>query len=164
MFFGIEAIERGYKMDWIEGECQEESPFTFWDMVKQRQRWFQGTFLASRHFRFNFSNSFLLFLYVKTFLKYVSPLFLLADMCIFAFPLSLTKWDILLCALNEVTSQYCFFAGTLNNFDFEKFSKFKATFLLLFAPIWTRYGTLIEATSMIMGVMQQNDQFYIVKK
>ena len=46
-WFGLRAIERGYTIDFIEGDMLEKSPFTFYDFIKQRQRWMQGLFLVA---------------------------------------------------------------------------------------------------------------------
>ena len=45
-FFGMVALDRGYTFDFIEGEMNEKSPFTFTDFIKQRKRWIQGFYLV----------------------------------------------------------------------------------------------------------------------
>lgn len=45
-FFGIMALDQGYSFNFIQGEMQEKSPFTFQDLFKQRKRWMQGIYLV----------------------------------------------------------------------------------------------------------------------
>ncbi len=40
-FFGMVAMDAGRTFDFIEGEMQEKSPFSFRDFLKQRKRWMQ---------------------------------------------------------------------------------------------------------------------------
>jgi egghead protein (zeste-white 4 protein) len=163
-FFAIKAMERGFTIDWIEGEMREESPFTFLDIVKQRQRWFQGIFLTLRSFKFNPFNTLFLFKYIRLFFWACSPFYVFLDICYVFFPLSLTKWDLILCVLNEAIHQYVFIVGTLNNFDFKKRNLLEAVILLVPTVIWTRYLKVIESLAIILGIFQNKDQFYVVKK
>ncbi len=46
-FFAVKAANKGFRFDWIEGEMQEKSPFTFIDFVSQRRRWQQGAYFVA---------------------------------------------------------------------------------------------------------------------
>jgi cellulose synthase/poly-beta-1,6-N-acetylglucosamine synthase-like glycosyltransferase len=163
-FFSITAMKRGLTIDWIEGEMREESPFTFWDIVKQRQRWFQGIFLTLTTFEFNPLSTVFIFRYIRLFLLTFSPFYLFLDICFVLFPLSFTKWDMILGVLNEAAQQYVFIVGTLNNFDFNERNLLDAAFLLVPTVIWTRYLKVVETLSVILGLFIDKDQFYVVKK
>ena len=46
-FFAVKASNYGYTFDWIDGEIQEQSPFTFMDILRQRRRWYQGAYYVA---------------------------------------------------------------------------------------------------------------------
>ena len=46
-FFVIKASNKGFTFNWIEGELQEQSPFTFMDFLRQRRRWYQGAYYVA---------------------------------------------------------------------------------------------------------------------
>jgi len=46
-YFGIRAASLGYSFDFIQGEMQEQSPFTLMDFLQQRKRWLQGLLLVA---------------------------------------------------------------------------------------------------------------------
>jgi egghead protein (zeste-white 4 protein) len=75
-FFAIKASNYGYSFDWIEGEIYEQSPFTFMDIVRQRRRWYQGSYyigvsnnlkrdLSGMCYRYN--NYYYFFVFIITF-------------------------------------------------------------------------------------------------
>lgn len=47
-YFALLAMERGVKFDWVEGFIREQSPFTVFDIVRQRRRWYCGLSHVSR--------------------------------------------------------------------------------------------------------------------
>ena len=46
VYLAAVTLTKGYTFDWIEGEMWEKSPFTGFDLIRQRQRWIQGIFLV----------------------------------------------------------------------------------------------------------------------
>lgn len=46
-YFAVKASNEGFTFDWIEGEMEEKSPFTFMDFLRQRRRWQQGFFFIA---------------------------------------------------------------------------------------------------------------------
>ncbi|CAF1562707.1 unnamed protein product, partial [Didymodactylos carnosus] len=60
MYFAMEAMSKGYRFGWIEGEMWEKSPFTFWDFIQQRRRWIQGIILIVHDKKLPFSVRFCL--------------------------------------------------------------------------------------------------------
>lgn len=41
-WFALSAMDRGIRFDWVEGFIREQSPFTLFDLIQQRRRWFCG--------------------------------------------------------------------------------------------------------------------------
>lgn len=46
-FFAVKAANEGFTFDWIEGEMEEKSPFSFMDFLRQRRRWQQGAYFVA---------------------------------------------------------------------------------------------------------------------
>lgn len=164
MFFALQANRGGYSMDWIEGEMQEQSPFTFWDLAKQRQRWIQGNYLSCISHKLSFSNVPLVVKYINFCVWFFGPVNLMGDIAGACLPFSLSKWDIFLGYLNELIYSYVFMVGIVNSFDFAKLNWFQRAFLLGPTLIWTRYLKLAESISLYLAIFQTNDQFYVVQK
>lgn len=164
MFFAIKASHGGHTMDLIEGEMQEESPFTFWDLVKQRQRWIQGNFMAALSHKFNLNDIPLITKYIHVFLTFTVPFNLIGDVTGIFWPLSFTPWDLLLGYLNELVYQYVFMVGIYYNFNLKKLTWFQKAYHFLPTVIWARYLRIVESFSLYCSFTQKKDQFYIVKK
>jgi egghead protein (zeste-white 4 protein) len=41
-WFALSAMDHGVRFDWVEGFIREQSPFTLFDLIQQRRRWFCG--------------------------------------------------------------------------------------------------------------------------
>merc|ERR1712240_30118 len=74
-WFGLRAIERGYTIDFIEGDMLEKSPFTFYDFIKQRQRWMQGLFMVAYYSPMKWRTKIFLLMSVSAWM--ISPLYTL---------------------------------------------------------------------------------------
>jgi egghead protein (zeste-white 4 protein) len=47
-YFALAAWSKGVKFSWIDGFMYEQSPFTIYDFILQRRRWFGGLWLVCR--------------------------------------------------------------------------------------------------------------------
>jgi len=47
-FFALRAADMGYRFNYIGAKMYERSPFSLWDFIKQRRRWFGGLWIVSK--------------------------------------------------------------------------------------------------------------------
>ncbi len=63
-YFGLKAMERNIKFDWVNGFIKEQSPFSIGDIIKQRMRWYTGISLIVTDISLKFSSKIILILFV----------------------------------------------------------------------------------------------------
>jgi egghead protein (zeste-white 4 protein) len=162
-FFVIKASNKGYSFDWIDGEMQEQSPFTFMDIVRQRRRWHQGTYLVAfsknlkrdltgRFYQLQFYNTCFATLGTSTFFF---SLF---------FPYSFHPLELYFDCLLESCQLYFYCYGIINNFNMHKYSLLTKSCMFLAAPIVVRYMFFYHILSFIWALASSKSGFQIVKK
>ena len=58
--FALVARSRGVRFHWLDSQMYEASPFSLWDFVCQRRRWYGGLWLVCKDHRIAFAQRFML--------------------------------------------------------------------------------------------------------
>lgn len=162
-YFGYNAKKEGIPFGYIHGEMFERSPFTMYDLIKQRGRWFNGLWKLIFDKSIPLNCKFGLVLMVTnwtlsplSFIPIVFSLVIGSDTPIeysivlgFSFGLYLMSYII----------------GFFFNFDFTKLSIWKAIGYFFLQILFLPYFSIIESLGVINGLFQcGKNEFYIVDK
>lgn len=161
-FFALVACSKGYTFNFVEGEMNELSAFSFYDLLRQRRRWLQGNLLAI------YSNAIPRKFKVLLSMHYHAWVLLPISVCnflifpMYSFP-DLFYVDIAIVFTRSIHC-YAFIFGVLKSYPLEKLGAFQYILwilapVLLF-PIYIFFMCLVALYSMVTKKVD----FYVVQK
>jgi egghead protein (zeste-white 4 protein) len=161
-FFALNAFQKGYTFNFIEGEMWEKSPFTLLDLVQQRKRWLQGILLVvhSKMIPLKYK----LFLSISCYSWVTMPLstsnIVLAGLC----PIPCPYWMDFTCAFIGAVSIYMYIFGVIKSFSLCRFGLLKICLFMMGALATIPINIIIENVAVIWGLFGKKHKFYIVNK
>jgi len=161
-FFGMVALDQGYSFDFIDGEMQEKSPFTFQDFFKQRKRWMQGIYMVCRSPLIPIRSK--LFLSISLASWLTMPLSTSNVVLSQMFPMSISPlFDFLLSFLGAM-ALYNYIFGYIKQFNIHRYSYIRI-FLSFFEIILASTLSIVAENCAVI-FMWGGDwyDFYIVEK
>ena len=168
-YFALLAMERGVTFDWVEGFIREQSPFTVFDIVRQRRRWYCGLAHVSRDPDLKLWTRFTLRLLVWfwAFSAILLPLPLIYIQQRFMFGNGVLPYEVFMAAAlctGFYASAYCL--GAYRNV-LHCDIPLRKKFLILIAAVvaWFFYiPAIVECAGTLYGLFFPVSSFYVVAK
>jgi beta-1,4-mannosyltransferase len=160
-FFILKALSKGYRCDWIEGEMHESSSFSILDHIKQRKRWFQGTFLTARSNAIPLKNK--IFLIINVFAVLTTPLTVLNFFFAFFYPISCATIEIIGAVVGGITIYFQIF-GTFKSLSFHRYGFLEVSLAVIGSICTIPLKIVVENTAVIWGLLTNKHQFYVINK
>lgn len=161
-FWGLVAMERGYRSRWVEGYLEEQSTQSVGDFLRQRRRWIQGLTKVSIHapvkLKWRFSIGF------NTFMWNLGPIATFYTIGHFFFGFQHAWWITFLANFSFAAFEMLYLVGLKANLDehgvhnWFKRTGWYVTQIILF-PVFS----LMEGLAILMA-MRSVSGFHVVKK
>ncbi|RWS23255.1 CBN-BRE-3 protein-like protein [Leptotrombidium deliense] len=159
-YFGLKAVEKGYKFDFIEGNMCEKAPFTFGDLIKQRKRWGLGQRMIAASSQIPWKYKFFYVLqYLSCFYGFsVLPYIFITQR--FPFP----NDHFLIDSLRAFTLVVNFYLVLFGYFKQFKGKKFFYGLLYAIVLIMLPFTFVLESYAFVSSLFAREIKFFVVKK
>lgn len=163
-YFALKATQLGYRFDFIEGFCHEQSPFSITDFIKQRERWFKGIGMVLRDKELSYKTKG--YLSIGYLLWATSPLVIGATVINALLP---TELPLLLRLVGNITfATYVFFYlyGFMVSMSKTYYKPHPLAYVgylfaqVLLIPIFST----LEAAAVVKGLTSRQYAFHVVQK
>ena len=160
-YFALLAQAAGAEFAFINAFMYEQSPFTIWDFVKQRRRWFGGLWLCVLAPEIPLSQRLVLGTFMG--LWSVSWLCLALVYANFLYPTGTPTWIAVCGGLSFLYYVMLYMIGFLRTYDREKLG-YRFYPLLVVQVLLIPLFSAMESAGVIYGLISPPKDFYIVKK
>jgi len=161
-FFGIVALDQGYSFDFIQGEMQEKSPFTFRDLFKQRKRWMQGIYMVCRSPLIPVKSKLLLSISLASWLT--MPLTTSNLVLSKLYPMSISPMVDFLLSFIGGMSLYMYIFGYIKQFPIHRYSWLKSCLSVIEIALASTLSIVVENLAVVSMWGGDWYDFYIVEK
>jgi egghead protein (zeste-white 4 protein) len=162
-YFAIQAVNRGFTFDWIEGQMLEKSPFSMLDFIKQRKRWVQGLYLlvSDSSVRVNITKlGFTYSFFIWTFM----PIQLINTLILSYNPISLSIFDDFFGRFNGAFFLYLFMFGMFKSFYFDRKHFLNYILCACSVVVIIPYVVVCETIAVVWGLFGDKRHFYVIAK
>jgi egghead protein (zeste-white 4 protein) len=162
-FWGLVAMERGYRCRWVDGYLEEQSTQSIGDFVRQRRRWYQGLAKVARYAPVRFA--WRLSLGINTVLWGLAPLAILYTTIHLFYGFSIPGWVHFLSNFSFAFFIVLYLMGLQVNFDEygmdHPLKRAAGTIAqIVFFPVFS----IMEAAGVIAAIFKPVRGFHVVKK
>lgn len=161
-YFSLIAFSKGYSFNFIRGEMWEKSPFSIYDLIRQRRRWLQGLWLVvhSRKIPVPYKILVTMSLYAWVTIPLVGISFIVMVM----FPMPTPIWINYTATFCFAVSIYMYIFGVLKAHDLKESDRSLVFAYLLGVIITIPLNMVVEDIAAVWGLIGSKHNFYIVEK
>jgi egghead protein (zeste-white 4 protein) len=169
-YFGLIAMERGVRFDWVDGFIREQSPFSLRDLIQQRRRWFCGLMRITRDPRLQFRTTLMLRLclvfWALSVFGCTASLFFLGQRLLGAGTGTVPYWLVLFIALCGGLFSSLYVVGAYRNVLHAQVSARRKLFNVVFTFIaWVMLIPWVaESVAVFFALVRPVTRFHIVEK
>lgn len=160
-YFSMIAYKKGYTFDFIMGEMFEKSPFTMMDLIRQRKRWLQGTWLVVHSSKVPWSKKFLL---AMSFYAWLTVPLTSLSLISFVTTVPYSHYLKFVNSVTFVSTVYMYLFGLVISFDLKPRSRGILTLYLFIQIVTMVIYFVAENFVVIWAVFTNKHNFYIVQK
>ncbi|MBD3270259.1 glycosyltransferase [Candidatus Peregrinibacteria bacterium] len=161
-YLALKIIDNGWKFGWLNGNIQEQSPYSFSDFIKQRKRWFVGLTYVVRDKRIHLKHR--LTLMLSRIMWAVSWTAFLITVLNIIFPSETNIWIAQIGGLIFSIYILIYLLGTARNLQGKKLGTLARSYMYILTIICIPLSTMLEAIGVISGMINSTQKFEIVKK
>ncbi|XP_018332980.1 beta-1,4-mannosyltransferase egh-like [Agrilus planipennis] len=161
-YFALKAFNEGYTFNFIEGEMCEKSPFSIWDFLRQRKRWYQGIYLVVHSDKLPWSKKF--FVAVLLYNFFFTPLYTCNMILSSFYPIPYPPIIDFVSALTAAVNIYMFIFGAVKSLTLSKVSMLQLLLCVFGLAIVIPVNMFIENIAAVWSVVGKKHQFEIVDK
>ncbi|XP_022118564.2 beta-1,4-mannosyltransferase egh isoform X1 [Pieris rapae] len=159
--FALKASSMGYTFNFIEGEMCEMSPFTVFDFIRQRKRWFQGMIITGNceTIPLKYRLLFLLHTYAWLALPLRACNYFTAEY----YPVPFLYVLDLLIAFIGAVGIYLHIYGSIRSYSMKQYGYFKIV-LVLATIIVLPLVLILEIVAIFLAIITEKKGFYVIDK
>lgn len=161
-FFGMRAFSQGYTFDFIEGEMWEKSPFTLFDYVQQRKRWFVGILLVVHSKMIPLKYKLLLMSSIYAWAT--MPLAAVNMILSVRYPLPQSQLADIIFTFMFAICNYMYIFGVLKSFSVYRFGYVRLVFYTIAVVCIIPVNILVEFIAVFWGLVGKKYKFHVVEK
>lgn len=162
-FWGLVAMEKGYRLRWVEGYMEEQSTQSIPDFIKQRRRWMQGLIKVVLHAPVH--PKWKVVLGFNILMWNIGPFASIYTVAHFFFGFNHAWWITFLANYSYSSSVLIYAVGLKANSDeFGIKNHFKKTGWYLTQITLFPYFSLLESVGVLAAIFKPVSGFHVVKK